>query len=87
MNLYIYDRVLAGQELPCRAAVASLQARLGVAGRLLQGADDPTTWMEIYEGVTEDFLRTLEDEAARQGFGRFLLPDGRRHPECFVECA
>jgi hypothetical protein len=86
VNLYVYYRVRADQAAACRAAVAALQAQLGVAPRLLRRADDPATWMEIYEDVDEAFAARLEEAAVRLGLPA-CLADGRRHLERFVPCA
>jgi uncharacterized protein DUF4936 len=85
--LYVYYRVQAGKEVSCRAAVAAMRAELGVPRRLLRRADDPATWMEIYEDVDEIFVTRLEEAAVRHGIPGFLAPDSRRHLERFVECA
>lgn len=85
MNLYVYYRVQPGMELQCRAAVAAVQAELGVRRRLLRRAEDAGTWMEIYEDVDEAFAARLEAAVARHGLGAFLAGDGR-HVERFVEC-
>ena len=87
MNLYVYYRVQPGKEVSCRAAVAAMRAELGVPRRLLRRADDPATWMEIYEDVDEAFVARLEDAATRHGIPGFLVPESRRHLERFVECA
>jgi hypothetical protein len=48
---------------------ALVERECGVRGRWLRRRDDPTTYMEVYEGVQDDvaFERLLEREAA--GFG------------------
>ena len=85
MNLYVYYRIQPGTEEQCRAAVAAMQADLGVPHRLLRRADDSSTWMEIYENVDEGFATRLEAAAVRHDVGGFLAPD-RRHVERFVPC-
>lgn len=85
MNLYIYYRVLPGMEVRCRAAVAAIQAELGVPRRLLRRADDAATWMEIYEDVDAAFAERLERAAVRHGLAALLGEDGR-HVERFIEC-
>lgn len=87
MNLYVYYRVQPGREDDCRAAVMAMQTELGVAPSLLRRADDPSTWMEIYEGQDEAFAARLDDAARRHGLAAFLAGDGARHCERFVECA
>lgn len=87
MNLYVYYRVRPGQEAACAAAVSSLQAELGMPRRLLRRADDPATWMEIYEDVAPDFPPRLEAASQARDFAAYLAGDGCRHVERFVECA
>ena len=96
MNLshyYIYYPVRIGLEADlARAlynALAELQAQTGIAGRVLRKADDPWTWMEIYENVTDvpAFDAALEQAVERHGLMRFVDEGGRRHTERFVPCA
>jgi hypothetical protein len=88
-SYYIYYRTRrAANEV--RAAVGEMQNALarstGVAGRLLRRADDPTTWMEVYEAVSDasDFERHLAAEVARCGIERLLDEGAVRHVERFV---
>ncbi|NML24366.1 DUF4936 family protein [Zoogloea sp. G-4-1-14] len=66
-----------------------LRHRTGVSGRFLRKADDPWTWMEIYENVADPvaFDAALEQAVERHGLDRFLDEGGRRHSERFVPCA
>lgn len=68
---------------------AEVQASTGVAGHFLRKADDPWTWMEIYENVLDApaFDAALEQAIDRHGLMRFLEDGGRRHTERFVPCA
>ena len=68
---------------------AEILAFTGVGGRFLRKADDPWTWMEIYENVTDPvaFDAALEQAVERHGLERFLDEGGRRHIERFVPCA
>ncbi len=68
---------------------AEIQASTGVAGRFLRKADDPWTWMEIYENVLDApaFDAVLERAIERHGLMRFIEDGGRRHTERFVPCA
>lgn len=81
-HYYVYYRVAAGGEASLRQAVMRMQAMLraetGVSGRLLQRRDDPHTWMEIYETVSdaERFETALAVAVAREGLDA-LLPAGR----------
>lgn len=86
MNLYVYYRVRPGTEDRCRAAVSAMQAELGMPRSLLGRADDPLTWMEIYENVDAAFVTALEAAALRHGLAELLGPDGR-HLERFLPCA
>jgi len=86
VNLYVYYRVRPGEEDRCRAAVAAMQAELGHPHSLLRRADDPLTWMEIYEDVDTTFVVELEAAARRHDLAAWLAPDGR-HVERFVPCA
>lgn len=86
VNLYVYYRVRLGTEDRCRAAVTAMQAELGMPWSLLRRADDPLTWMEIYENVDAAFVTALEDAARRHGLAGLLGPDGR-HLERFLPCA
>ena len=86
-HCYVYYRVT--RDTPsARAAVAAMfadvEARTGVAGRLLARADDPSTWMEIYEPVAHPaaFARVLAACVRRHGVEAFAR-DGRRHVERF----
>ena len=87
-HYYIWFRV-NGDLQQARSAVAALKAdlnvRTGIAGQLLQGRDNPRTWMEIYENVTDAaaFERELEAAVARHGVARFA-ENGRRNVEAFV---
>ena len=76
MNYYVYYKVSPAQLAEVRPRVQDLfrQAKLnfGVAGRWMRRRDDPTTYMEVYEGVGDDaaFEMLLEREAARFGVPR-----------------
>lgn len=88
-SYFIYYRA-AGDASELRAAVGAMQRALaqeiGVAGRLMRRADDPTTWMEVYEPVHDasGFERCLAAAVARFEVERLLAADARRHVERFV---
>ncbi len=88
-SYFIYYRSAAAAA-DVRAAVGAMQRALaqetGIAGRLMQCADDPTTWMEVYEAVPDParFERRLGDAVASFALARLLSGDGRRHVERFV---
>jgi hypothetical protein len=88
-SYFIYYRA-SGDESELRAAVGAMQQALaqetGVAGRLMRRADDPTTWMEVYEPVQDAprFERSLAAAVARFEIDRLLAADAQRHVERFV---
>ncbi len=88
-SYFIYYRSARPEE-DLRAAVGAMQEALGretgVAGRLMRRADDPTTWMEVYESVGDaaGFERSLAAAVVRFEVERLLAADARRHVERFV---
>jgi hypothetical protein len=50
----------------------SIERETGVRGRWMRRRDDPSTYMEVYEGVADDkaFEALLAREAAGLGFER-----------------
>jgi hypothetical protein len=95
-NYYIYYRS-AASATRVRDTVSAMQAALahefGVTGRLLRRADDPGTWMEVYEDVAdpEGFERALTSAVDRFGALSLLAAGTERHVERFItdweECA
>ena len=89
IHYYIYYRIAAPHAAPARAAVEAvlrgIEDRIGIAGRLLQGAHEPLLWMEVYENVVdpERFEATLGDLLAG-GFTAFLASGSERRIERFV---
>lgn len=75
-NYYVYYRIDAARADALQPAVEKLfttmHARFGVRGRWMRRRDDPTTWMEVYEGVADEsgFEALLEREAAGLGVER-----------------
>ena len=75
-NYYVYYRVDPAQLGELRVAIerlfGSIERETGVRGRWMHRRDDPTTYMEVYEGVPEDkaFDALLEREAASLGLAR-----------------
>ena len=53
---------------------ALIERECGVRGRWMHRRDDPTTYMEVYEGVKDKaaFERLLEREGAKLGVQRRL---------------
>jgi Domain of unknown function (DUF4936) len=75
-NYYVYYRVDAERAGPLKAAIEKLlekiQKQTGIRGRWMRRRDDPSTYMEIYEGVADDpaFEALLERETAGLGLER-----------------
>ena len=92
-HYYIYYPVRIGLEADLARTLHNLQAdvgeQTGITGRFLRKADDPWTWMEIYENVTDSaaFDDALAQGLDRHGLERFIDDGGRRHTERFVACA
>jgi hypothetical protein len=88
-SYFIYYRT-AADAAEVRRVAGALQARLaresGVNGRLMRCADDPATWMEVYEGIDDPaaFERAEAAAVEQVGFARLLAADARRHIERFV---
>ena len=76
MNYYVYYKVPPERLDAVRAQVQSLFAQIrkqaGVRGRWMRRRDDPTTYMEVYEGIEDEraFERLLEREGAKLGLAR-----------------
>jgi hypothetical protein len=89
-NYYIYYRVAASEAARARRVVDTVQAALrtdtGIQGRLMRRDDDPSTWMEIYEGVTDRprFEAALERLLAQHGFDGCVASNSRRTVERFT---
>ncbi len=87
-HYYVWYRV-QGSHADAQRAIAALQddvaARTAIRGRVLVRRDDPTTWMEIYEGVAAPtvFERELTAAVARNDAAS-IAHDGARHLEAFV---
>ncbi len=75
-NYYVYYRVEPAQLGELRVAIEKLfrtiERETGVRGRWMHRRDDPTTYMEVYEGVPDGavFDALLEREAASLGLTR-----------------
>jgi len=83
-SFFVYYRVDAGRVPALRQDVmrlfAAIESATGVRGRWLRRRDEPSTYMEVYENVSDDdaFEALLAREAATLGL--------ERHVERFV-CA
>lgn len=89
LSYYIYYRVAqpAQAQKLVRRIHAALKDQTGIDGRLLRKRDDPTTWMEIYEGVgaVGDFEQCLAAAVQATNFAAVLVTGGVRHLECFED--
>ena len=89
ISYYIYYRVAQPAQAQSRVQhiQAALKAQTGIDGRLLRKRDDPSTWMEIYEGVREidAFEHCLTAAVQATNFAAVLETDGVRHMECFED--
>lgn len=92
LSYYIYYRV--AQPTQAQTLVQHIQSLLkdasGIKGRLLRKRDDPSTWMEIYEGVSDVavFEQCLAAAVQATNFAAVLVDGGVRHMECFEDsCA
>ena len=76
MNYYVYYKVSPAQLEQVRPRVQDLFRRakldFGVTGRWMRRRDDPSTYMEVYEGVNDEtgFEALLEREGAKLGVPR-----------------
>ena len=76
MNYYVYYKLEADRLPPARSLVKELfdkiEKHLGVRGRWMRRRDDPTTYMEVYEGVSDNaaFEALLDREASGLGLER-----------------
>jgi quinol monooxygenase YgiN len=75
-NYYVYYRVDIEKLSALRPFIEKLfetiERETGVRGRWMRRRDDPTTYMEVYEGVADDaaFEALLERESAGLGLER-----------------
>jgi len=82
LNYYVYYKVEAGR-VPFVGSIVNelfekIERQFGIRGRWMRRRDDPSTYMEVYEGVkdAQAFEALLEREGAKLGFARKL--------ECFI---
>ena len=75
-NYYVYYRVDPARLHELRAGVEELfrviERKTGICGKWMHRCDDPTTYMEVYEGVkdTAKFEAVLSRESAGLGLQR-----------------
>lgn len=78
MNYYVYYKVPAERVVELRSRVQALfdlvERECAVRGRWMHRRDDPSTYMEVYEGVRDvaAFEALLEREGAKLGVARKL---------------
>ena len=78
MNYYVYYKVPSDRTAALRALVSDLFTKIenqtGVRGMWMRRRDDPSTYMEVYEGVKDAsaFEALLEREGAKLGVPRKL---------------
>ncbi|MBT9613220.1 MAG: DUF4936 family protein [Burkholderiales bacterium] len=90
-HYYIYYQVNPERLLEADAAVKQIQyemeAHFSIAGRLLKKRDEPMLWMEVYENVPSStaFEAALKQVEDKTGIMQYMLGDGQRHLECFVD--
>ena len=76
MNYYVYYKVAPGRADDLRPRIHDLfsliEKQLGVHGRWMRRRDDPSTYMEVYEGVADEraFEALIEREGAKLGLQR-----------------
>jgi hypothetical protein len=76
LNYYVYYKVPPERLAEITAAVQLLfqtaKQNFSVHGRWMRRRDDPTTYMEVYEGVRDEdgFEAMLEREGAKLGLSR-----------------
>ena len=75
-NYYVYYRVDPTRVAALRTDIENLfdkiQNQSGVRGRWMRRRDEPTTYMEVYEGVKDNkvFEALLDRESAKLGLER-----------------
>jgi hypothetical protein len=78
LNYYVYYKVSPERVAEIRSLVEGLfskvEERCGIRGRWMRRRDDPSTYMEVYEGVRDEaaFEALLELEGAKLGVPRRL---------------
>lgn len=76
MNYYVYYKAtpeqLPGLKKSIRTLLDVMEKQCGVRGRWMRRRDDPSTYMEVYEGVKDEagFEALLEREGAKLGLQR-----------------
>ena len=88
---FIYYRLAPGSQPPWSTLLREVAEQTGIKGRLYGPAPDGSTWMEVYEPVSEAgrdcFERALDRTLAATGFSQHLPAGERRHVEAFPRAA
>ena len=86
---YIYYRIDPEQADLASACIASLLTAMAKhcsqPPRRLIRCDDPSTWMEVYEGIADFPAFSIALKQAALEFDCVAFTDGDRHLECFAE--
>lgn len=86
LHYYIYYRVHS-DDAETEQLIRGMQARMGCRsghyGHLLKRRDDPLTWMEIYEHVSDSAAFELQLARAVAEFDVEMFINGSRVTECF----
>ena len=78
MNYYVYYKLAPERREEFRSSIQqlfdSVEKQFGIRGRWMRRRDDPSTYMEVYEGVKDEaaFEALLEREGAALGVPRKL---------------
>jgi hypothetical protein len=90
MDLYIYYRVRSSDADALHVRAAAMQTALadkyGIVGALKRRPEEKEgrqTWMEVYEGVPEDFEASLKQAVTDADLPALI--DGARHTEYFMD--
>jgi hypothetical protein len=76
LNYYVYYKIeparLRQLWLQVQQLFLEVERQTGIRGRWMRRRDDPTTYMEVFEGVKDEaaFEELLEREGARLGVQR-----------------
>jgi hypothetical protein len=76
LNYYVYYKIAPERVAQIGSQVQALfrkiEEQIGIRGRWMHRRDDPTTYMEVYEGVKDEraFEALLEREGAKLGVPR-----------------
>jgi hypothetical protein len=85
LNYYVYYKLGEAQVPAVRSSIESLFGKIkretGIEGRWMRRRDDPSTYMEVYEGVQDE--NAFEALLAREG----AMLGVERRVERFVLCS